>query len=77
VLDNYLFLPARSAGRVTGGGIDGLIERRHFGSLLLTGVLNLDETARRAGYVQARLPPHPDWDVRLYVPMGTSNPCPD
>jgi hypothetical protein len=66
VIDGYLYHQVRAAGRIH-VGIEALIARRRFASLLLTGGLQLERTALAAGYVHAPLPPHPHWDLDLYI----------
>ena len=66
VFDPYLYHQAKLAGAFR-SGIESLIERRAFRSLLMTGGLKLEDAARSAGYVEQPLPPHPSWDLTLYV----------
>jgi hypothetical protein len=66
VFDPYLYHQARLAGAFS-SGIETLVEHRAFRSLLMTNGLKLAEVARSAGYVVQPLPPHPSWDLTLYV----------
>jgi len=57
LIDEVFYNPARSRGLLEGGGLEGLVKRHHFNTLLLTADDELVECAQQSGYTLIPTPP--------------------